>query len=160
MKVSHDEALKRGWIKPHEIPRVTSSPKGRRGEVEGEEQSVVIQEFRLRHPIKGQLLIHIPNGGSRKNAFEGYRLKRQGVRKGVSDLLLPVARGGYFGLWIEYKAEPPNDAAVTDSQKEWLDLMEKEGYRAEICLGIDTALEVLEAYMNLSPTQTLTGITG
>lgn len=98
MRISRAEALKRGLIKPSEISKSTKMDKPGRGEIEGEEQVQVIDEFRARYPVQGQLLIHIPNGGSRRNKFEGYRLKRQGVRPGVSDLLLPVARGGHFGL--------------------------------------------------------------
>jgi hypothetical protein len=130
--------------------------KGRRGEIEGEEQVQVIEEFRYSHPDVGHLLIHIPNGGSRKNKFEGYRLKRQGVRAGVSDLLLPVARGGYFGLWIEFKATPPLDAPVTQSQQDWIKEMNDQGYKAEICLGITAALDVLKTYMAMPPTTSAT----
>ena len=50
------------------------------------------------------LLYHIPNGGSRNKA-EAANLKRQGVRAGVPDLFLPVARGGYHGPYIELKFE-------------------------------------------------------
>lgn len=71
----------------------------RRMDVEWEEQCLVVDSFALRHPEFADVLIHAANGGSRRNAFEGWRLKRQGVKKGVSDLFLPVARGGYFGLW-------------------------------------------------------------
>lgn len=48
------------------------------------------------------MLYHIPNGGSR-NKREAANLKRQGVRAGVPDLCLPVARGDYHGLYIELK---------------------------------------------------------
>lgn len=40
-----------------------------------------------------RLLYHIPNGGSR-NAAEAASLKRQGVKAGVPDLCLPVAKRG------------------------------------------------------------------
>jgi len=155
MRISHAEALKRGWVKQEDVPASAQEDKPRRGEIEGEEQSVLIEEFRARYPVLGHLLIHIPNGGSRKNAFEGYRLKRQGVRAGVSDLLLPVARGGYFGLWIEFKAAPPNDAVVSPSQKEWVELMAEQGYQAAICLGVDEAMKVLSGYLALKPTLAL-----
>ena len=46
------------------------------------------------------MLYHIPNGGSR-NRKEAYNLKLQGVRAGVPDLCLPVARGKFHGLYIE-----------------------------------------------------------
>lgn len=48
------------------------------------------------------LLHHIPNGGSR-NQLEAANLKRQGVKAGVPDLCLPVARNGKHGLYVEMK---------------------------------------------------------
>lgn len=155
MRMTHEEALRRGLINASDVPAEARGDKPRRGEIEGEEQAVVIEGFRSKHPDVGPLLIHIPNGGSRSNAFEGYRLKRQGVRAGVSDLLLPVARGGYFGLWIEFKAAPPNNAAVTKPQKEWIDEMERQGYRALVCLGVESALSELDAYLALPATQVI-----
>jgi hypothetical protein len=152
MRISFSKAIERGWIDQGQAPAGARKDKPRRGEIEGDEQSELIALFRERFPVVGSLLIHIPNGGFRKNAFEGYRLKRQGVRAGVSDLLLPVARGGFFGLWIEFKAAPPNDAAITPAQREWVELMAEQGYRAMVCLGVDSALEALESYMALPPT--------
>jgi hypothetical protein len=44
-----------------------------------------------------KLLYHVPN--ERKcSAVEGANLKRAGVKRGVPDLCLPVARGKYHGL--------------------------------------------------------------
>lgn len=153
MNVSYEEAVKRGWIKADEVPKQARPSRARKSEAEGEEQAVLVKQFRARHPIEGLLLIHIPNGGSRKNAFEGWRLKEQGVRAGVSDLFLPVARGGHFGLWIEFKAAPPNDAAVSDSQRDWVAQMQAQGYVAVVCLGVTAALAALTSYMALPPTQ-------
>lgn len=45
----------------------------------------------------------IPNGGQR-NAVVAAKLKAEGVRAGVLDVHLPLARGGAHGLWIEHKA--------------------------------------------------------
>lgn len=168
MRVTPEEALRRGWIKatdqkrpsatrqagPQASPKTPTSPASvtRKSEVEGEEQALLVKEFRLKYPAVGLLLIHIPNGGSRKNKFEGWRMKEQGVRAGVSDLLLPVARGGYFGLWIEFKAAPPNDAKVSDKQEDWIDEMRGQGYFAQVCLGIAQAMAVLDWYMTQAPT--------
>lgn len=154
MRISEAEAIKRGWM-PAAPKKVTLSPvatrrsRGTTREKEGEEQAQVIAEFRAQYPQDGFLLIHIPNGGSRKNRFEGWRLKQQGVRAGVSDLLLPQARGGFFGLWIEFKAAPPFDAEVSQAQEEWLAEMRRQGYQAQLCKGVDAALAVLRAYMKL-----------
>lgn len=148
----YEEAVRRGWIKREDVPQGALKGKAQKADAEGEEQAILIERFREDYPDLKDLLIHIPNGGSRKNAFEGWRLKRQGVRAGVSDLFLPVARGGFIGLWIEFKATPPFDAAIAPSQEEWIQLMRQQGYRAEVCLGIDAALEVIAGYVNRPPT--------
>ena len=49
-----------------------------------------------------RLLLAIPNGGLRNKVTAG-KLKAQGVKAGVPDIFLPVARGRYHGLWIEMK---------------------------------------------------------
>lgn len=145
MKVSYDVALKHGWVTPQEVPRGTKVP--RKAEIEGTEQAELIARFRAKYPVLGELLIHIPNGGSRKNAYEGWRLKVQGVRAGVSDLFLPIARNGFHGLWLEFKAAPPNNAPISPGQKEWLALMQAQGYAAHLCLGVDAAMKVLDDYL-------------
>ena len=128
-------------------PEKKRTGRSKKRDLEGEEQCALVLWFREAYPDIGKLLIAIPNGGYRKSAFEGWRLKQQGVKAGVSDLFLPVARQGYHGLWIEFKATPPYDAPVTVEQKEWLDLMRAQGYRAEVGLGFDAAKAVLVAYL-------------
>lgn len=154
MAISYAEALKNGWIAPKDVPK-SAKGKGNKREIEGLEQAELIKEFKLRFPAEGPLLIHIPNGGSRKNAYEGWRLKEQGVRAGVSDLFLPVARGGYFGLWIEFKAAPPNNAPISEAQQVWLDEMAAQGYHAVLCQGVSAAMAVLTSYLNLPSTSLL-----
>lgn len=125
----------------------------RRTPHEAREQEALIEYARMALGPVGHLLIHIPNGGSRKNEIEGARLKRQGVRPGVSDLFLPVARGGWFGLWIEMKAAPPHDAPVTPAQREWIDEMRRQGYRAEVCRGVDEGIALLKEYLAMESTE-------
>ena len=48
------------------------------------------------------LLYHVPNGGSR-NQLEAANLKRQGVKAGVPDLVLPVPQQQFHGLYVEMK---------------------------------------------------------
>ena len=64
-----------------------------------------------------ELLYHVPNGGSRNKA-EVSKLKRMGVRAGVPDLVLPVPRAGYAGLYIELKV---GENRPSNNQKDWLD---------------------------------------
>lgn len=90
-----------------------------------------------------RLLFHVPNGGTRNRA-EAAHLKRQGVKPGVPDLCLPVARGGFHGLYIELKAERGRASAA---QREWLADLRSQGYRAEICVGWEAAAELLKEYL-------------
>src|SRR5258708_6266486 len=47
-------------------------------------------------------LFAIPNGGAR-DPITGSRLKQEGVRPGILDLMLAVKRGDFGGLFIEMK---------------------------------------------------------
>ena len=155
-------ALAQGWITPAEVQlaqpslargKGTAKAKGavpdkpRKQDLEGQEQALLVTWFDCAYPEIAGLLLHIPNGGYRKNAFEGWRLKQQGVRAGVSDLLLPVARAAHHGLWIEFKATAPNDTKVTERQQDWLARMTKEGYRAEVCRGFLEAQRCVQSYL-------------
>lgn len=92
------------------------------------------------------LLYHIPNGGKR-DARTAANLKRQGVKAGVPDLHLPVARGGYHGLYIELKV---GKNKTTQLQNKWLDDLGKQGYLAIVCYGWQEAAEQLINYLELS----------
>lgn len=76
-----------------------------------------------------RLLFAIPNGGER-NIRVAAKMKAEGVKAGVSDLMLPVARHGLHGLWIEMK-RPGGKASA--EQKAWLDAMQGQGYGAVVC---------------------------
>ena len=88
-------------------------------------------------------LYHIPNGGKRDKATAAV-LKSLGVKPGVPDLCLPVPRGGYHGLYIEMKAVGGRPAA---EQREWLEELHEQGYRAAVCVGADAAIAVIEGYL-------------
>lgn len=90
-----------------------------------------------------ELMFHVPNGGSR-NRIEAAKLKRQGVRAGVPDICLPVARGGFHGLFVELKY---GRNKATDRQTAWLDALRSQGYLAVECVGWDTAREVITKYL-------------
>ena len=107
---------------------------------EAEEQRAVIEWCDLRKvPV-----FHIPNGGFR-NGREAANLKRQGVRAGVPDLCVPVARGGFHSLYIEMKAA---GGRVSEKQAEWLKLLRDQGMCAYVCYGAGNAVELIERYMD------------
>lgn len=90
-----------------------------------------------------ELMHHIPNGGMRSKS-EAARFKAMGVKCGVSDVFLPVAKGGYHGLYIELKAK---DGRPEKEQKEWIAAVREQGYYAAVCYGGYEASALVEAYM-------------
>ena len=90
------------------------------------------------------MLYSIPNGGKRSR-ITGAILKREGQKAGVPDLCLPVPRGGFHGLYIEMKRQ--KKAQISPEQVAWLQALNGQGYRAEMCLGAAAAWEVIQDYM-------------
>jgi hypothetical protein len=71
-----------------------------------------------------RLLFSIPNEGFRSKHLGG-QLKAAGMRSGVPDVFLPVARHGLHGLWLEMKVKPNR---TTPAQNKWLHDLEAQGY--------------------------------
>lgn len=92
-----------------------------------------------------ELLFHIPNGGKR-DKFVAFQLKRAGVKAGVPDLCLPVARDGYHGLFIELKY---GRNTTTTKQDGWLEQLHEQGYMAVTCWGWQEAVDVLKDYLGI-----------
>lgn len=89
----------------------------------------------------------MPNGGYRTEAEAGI-LKAMGVRKGVPDLELPVARRtstlSYDRLHIELKG--PRETP-TEEQLDWIEFLRKEGNCVQVCFTLEAAWMVLCWYL-------------
>ena len=97
------------------------------------------------------LLFHIPNGERRDKVTAG-RLHAMGVRPGVPDLFLPVARpngtgGVYLGLWIELKAA---GGRLRAEQVAWQDALTAQGYCVHVCYGWLQARDVICRYLDIA----------
>ncbi len=119
---------------------------------EAQEQYAVMQWARLNKVN----LVHHANEGRRTNA-EGARLKALGLAVGYPDLSLNVARGGYFGLFIELKRNrvyTPSEinSSTWQAQLRWLDALQRENYVARMCFGFDMCRGLIEKYILLPET--------
>ena len=122
-------------------------------DLEHKEQCSVIQWARLNEVIWPCLkyLFSIPNGGKR-NIRTAVRLKAEGVKAGVPDLMLPVVRYQNVdrglvlaaGLFIEMKSAK---GKMTDSQNEWRDYLIKAGYQHFVCYNAGEAIDVITDYL-------------
>lgn len=90
------------------------------------------------------LLYAIPNGGHRHKAVAA-RMKAEGVKRGVPDICLPVARGVHHGLYIELKT---GKGTASPQQRDWLQRLQAQGYRVAICRGWEAARAFIEEYLS------------
>lgn len=118
---------------------------------ESQEQIALFEwvEYAMARYPELKLLFHVPNGELR-NKVVAARLKKEGVRSGVPDLVLPVARGGYHGLYIEMKRI--RHGKVSKDQREWLDALNEQNYCAIVCKGADEAQEAIVRYLKFNKT--------
>lgn len=91
---------------------------------ESQIQKGFVRWFRGRYTEIEPLFFAVSNGGAR-NAWTAKILKDEGVRAGVSDLILLIPKHGYAGLLIETKKP---DGSQSDSQKEFERLATKFKY--------------------------------
>ena len=92
-------------------------------------------------------VVHVPNGEKRDKATAG-KLKAMGVRRGVPDLLLPVARTPFHGLWVELKT---TKGKLSADQVEWLTYLNEAGYLAYVAYQWTDAAAFILDYLGCDP---------
>lgn len=111
------------------------------------EQSALMQRVRLheaRYPAL-KMLAAVPNGA--RVAFSTARkLKREGMKSGVPDLILFFPAQGFHGLAIELKSLT---GTASKEQKDWIERLNANGYRAEVCRGHEAAWKVIADYLSI-----------
>ena len=91
----------------------------------------------------------IPNGGQRHKIVAA-KLRAEGVKSGVPDVCLPVARGRYHSLYIELKrpkSASKRAGSVTKNQTKWIDWLTEEGNLVIVCYGWDAARAAILGYL-------------
>jgi len=78
---------------------------------------------------------------------EAVKLKRMGVKSGVSDIHLPFPHGKYHGLYIEMKY---GKNTATQEQVEFMCDMKAAGHFVAVCHDAQSAISLIEQYINLS----------
>lgn len=94
------------------------------------------------HKIRESLCYAIPNAGKRSFAAAAW-LRSEGLKRGVCDVNLDLARGGFHGLRLEFKrpGEKPND-----EQAEHLEALRAGGYNALVVWSTEEAIRVVKVY--------------
>lgn len=113
----------------------------------------------------GILYFAVPSGEFRHIAIAN-RLKLEGVKRGVPDLVILEPRGIYHGLLLEMKkseSRPKNlplwgkgsdpeswkSSGLSDEQWEFLKSASKKGYLVRVGYGEIHAMEIVEEYLKL-----------
>lgn len=91
-----------------------------------------------------ELVFAIPNGGQRHAAVAA-KLKAEGVRAGVPDIMIAQQRWGYAGMFLELKISPNKP---TEAQRTWLFNLHRAGYYCRVIWdSVDEAIETIEWYL-------------
>jgi hypothetical protein len=112
-------------------------------------QIAVATYLNLQYP--NVLWCHVPNGGSR-NAIEGAKFKKMGVKPGVSDILIFEFKeagwdGRHFsvcGLAIELKIKPNKP---TPEQLNFMERLRNQNWVTGICYTFDEAKLAIDTYL-------------
>ena len=95
----------------------------------------------------------IPNGGDRNMAVAS-NMKAEGVRAGVPDVCLPVARGGYHALYVEFKKPTrrrEKNGGLSDVQLIFKNALTELGNCVIVVYTWEEALSVTLKYLELPP---------
>ena len=107
---------------------------------EHQEQTLFVQwARRAKLPI-----FAIPNGGHR-HIKVAMKLKPEGVRAGIPDLLLPIPVGKYHGLFVEMKRQ--KGGSVSKDQRYWHEILSSNGYKVVIGKGAESAKKQTLEYL-------------
>ena len=93
-------------------------------------------------------MFHIANGGHRHPSTAA-RLKAEGVKPGVPDLMLPYPSNGYNGLFVEMKRRV--GGRLSEDQKHWRDMLQGYGYCVRVCKGWEEAKDAITNYLTQLP---------
>lgn len=82
-------------------------------------------------------------------------MRAEGKQKGYPDLIIDEPSVYYYGLRIELKRARKQlktklstaHTKVSPEQEEWINKLNKKGYKALVCYGADEAIKVIEDYM-------------
>lgn len=129
------------------VTSVSSLPhvKARRRYLEDAEAAAFVKWFDLKYPQFVDLMWHTPN--ERSSAIEAKRLAAVGVRPGVPDFTIAVPARGFHGAYIELKHTKAAQSRISDAQVRKLQALERAGYFARCCFGLDGIMATTAWYL-------------
>lgn len=111
--------------------------------VESKIQIMCVNWFNYQYKKLSPIFFSVPNGG-RRSKIEAKILKAEGVKAGVSDLLLLFPNEEYTFLAIEMKTKK---GTQNPNQKNWQQDVEQLGAKYAICRSVEEFQDVLNTYL-------------
>ena len=120
-------------------------------EIEQEKFNVWFDKYLLKLDLRW---FHPANGGKR-NAQEGAKFRRLGVKRGVPDIILPVGRRSKFGLVIELKRVDGKMSDVSEEQKDWLRWFKRQNWSTHVAFGFEHAKRIIITYLGITDNESI-----
>lgn len=114
------------------------------------EQTALIQwaEFMAAKDPRLKLLNASLNG-VRLSPSQAILAKQSGMKKGYPDLFLPVPNRPWCGLFIEMKRKDGTASDVSKEQRQWIEDLQAQNYKALVCYGWEDAAQVITQYLRI-----------
>ncbi len=91
----------------------------------------------------------VPNGGKR-NVVNGRRMKAEGLKSGVPDIVVAIPIEPFHGMFIEMKnktIDGKKAGRTSANQEDWLERLSTAGYATTVAYGFDEAYDALLTYL-------------
>ena len=111
-------------------------------------ESERIHQMRLhRHLLHIGLPHFAPFNEGHQGEKEARGAKMMGMSPGICDIVVPMARKPYHGLFIELKSSP--HGRVSGAQEWWLKTLLNASYAAYVSWSFEESVKIVEEYMIL-----------
>lgn len=105
----------------------------------------IIRSYFEQYPLL-ELIYAVPNGGYRSMS-EAIKIKAEGGKSGVPDVVLPIPNGIYASLYLEFKTEK---GVVSSNQKNYIKLLKDAKNSVKVVRSAESALKAVEEHTGYS----------
>lgn len=97
-----------------------------------------------------KFMFAVPNGMFTPYKQVAGKMRAMGMKRGVPDIMLPVKRGEWSGLFIELKRKKTEKQAAgktSNEQNEWIGYLQNQGYGVAVCYGFEQSRDMVLQYL-------------
>lgn len=118
--------------------------------LEHDEQKAFFQMLKLSHPKVEANTFAVPNGsvlGGQNKWGLVKKLKAEGMKNGVPDIICLYPTKEHHGLVIEMKRANMTPSSISEDQHAWADKLINAGYAHCFCAGAESAMTAVKTYL-------------